>query len=270
MRQPAGVVAATAGAVVLAVVLGHHFWHTTSGLAPDDPPAEYLYLDSQRVNAYLGQIQGGLALQETRGWGSVQLNPYLRKTAHAVRYIQRVDADGITVGTFDNVASTTTVGTIAITREVMRHRITSEGIDGPSAADSGSSPSTDQVKGTIMSDLLENYLACWNEIDSPTRRALITKTWADDASYIDPLVDARGHDAIERRDRRHPGPVPGSRFRPRGPGRRPPRRRPVHLGSGSRRRRATGDRLRCRVRRHRRTAGPGGRLPRQGARRRYS
>ena len=52
-----------------------------------------------------------LALQETRGWGSVQLNPYLRKTAHAVRYIQRVDADGITVGTFDNVASTTTVGT---------------------------------------------------------------------------------------------------------------------------------------------------------------
>jgi outer membrane receptor protein involved in Fe transport len=52
-----------------------------------------------------------LALQETRGWGSVQLSPYLRKTAHAVRYIQRVDADGITVGTFDNVASTTTVGT---------------------------------------------------------------------------------------------------------------------------------------------------------------
>ncbi len=66
MRQPAGVIAATAGAVVLAVVLGHHLWSTTSGLAPDDPPAEYLYLDSQRVNAYLGQIQGGLALQETR------------------------------------------------------------------------------------------------------------------------------------------------------------------------------------------------------------
>jgi hypothetical protein len=52
-----------------------------------------------------------LALQETRGWGSLQLTPYLRKTAHAVRYIQRVDSDGITVGTFDNVASTTTLGT---------------------------------------------------------------------------------------------------------------------------------------------------------------
>jgi ferric enterobactin receptor len=51
-----------------------------------------------------------LGLQETRGWGSLQLSPYLRKTAHAVRYIQIVDSTGITVGTFDNVASTLTVG----------------------------------------------------------------------------------------------------------------------------------------------------------------
>jgi ferric enterobactin receptor len=51
-----------------------------------------------------------LGLQESRSWGSVQLNPYLRKTIHAVRYIRFVDDAGITVGTFDNVASTTTVG----------------------------------------------------------------------------------------------------------------------------------------------------------------
>jgi outer membrane receptor protein involved in Fe transport len=51
-----------------------------------------------------------LGLQETRSWGSVQLNPYLRKTAHAVRYIQLVDDAGITVSTFDNVASNQTVG----------------------------------------------------------------------------------------------------------------------------------------------------------------
>lgn len=66
LRQPAGVLAATAAATALAVVLGHSLWRTSAGLTPDDPPAEYLYLDSQRVNAYLGQIQGGLALQETR------------------------------------------------------------------------------------------------------------------------------------------------------------------------------------------------------------
>lgn len=52
-----------------------------------------------------------LGLQEARTWGSIQLNPYLRKTAHAVRYIQTVDTTGITLSTFDNVASTTTAGT---------------------------------------------------------------------------------------------------------------------------------------------------------------
>ncbi len=52
-----------------------------------------------------------LGLQEAHGWGSIQLNPYLRKTAHAVRYIQTVDTTGLSVATFANVASTTTVGT---------------------------------------------------------------------------------------------------------------------------------------------------------------
>ncbi len=48
-----------------------------------------------------------------------------------------------------------------------------------------------------MNDLIDRYLACWNETDSAARRDLITKTWADDASYIDPLVNAQGHDAID-------------------------------------------------------------------------
>ena len=52
-----------------------------------------------------------LALQDRKGWGSIQLNPYLRKTAHAVRFIRIVDASGISVGTFANVASTTATGT---------------------------------------------------------------------------------------------------------------------------------------------------------------
>jgi hypothetical protein len=40
----------------------------------------------------------------------VQLNPYVRRTANAVRYIQSVDTSGITVATFDNVARTLTAG----------------------------------------------------------------------------------------------------------------------------------------------------------------
>ena len=49
--------------------------------------------------------------QESRSWGSVQLNPYIRSTAHAVRNIQFVDSTGVSVSTYDNVASTMTVGT---------------------------------------------------------------------------------------------------------------------------------------------------------------
>lgn len=48
---------------------------------------------------------------EVRKWGSVQINPYLRQTAHAVRNIQFVDSTGVSVSTFDNVASARTIGT---------------------------------------------------------------------------------------------------------------------------------------------------------------
>jgi hypothetical protein len=48
-----------------------------------------------------------------------------------------------------------------------------------------------------MHELIDRYLACWNETDSATRRELIAKTWDDDATYVDPLVDAHGHDAID-------------------------------------------------------------------------
>jgi ferric enterobactin receptor len=51
-----------------------------------------------------------LALQDAHSWGSVQLNPYLRKTSHAVRYIQTIDSTGISVSTFANVASTLATG----------------------------------------------------------------------------------------------------------------------------------------------------------------
>jgi hypothetical protein len=48
-----------------------------------------------------------------------------------------------------------------------------------------------------MRDLIDRYLACWNETDSATRRELIAKTWAENADYVDPLVAVHGHDAID-------------------------------------------------------------------------
>ncbi|MEO7455022.1 MAG: TonB-dependent receptor [Gemmatimonadaceae bacterium] len=51
-----------------------------------------------------------LGLQEARAWGSIQLNPYFRHTSNAVRGIMFVDSTGVSVQTFDNVASATTTG----------------------------------------------------------------------------------------------------------------------------------------------------------------
>src|ERR1700691_4161480 len=68
-----------------------------------------------------------------------------------------------------------------------------------------------------MNDLIDRYLACWNETDSTARRDLITNTWADDASYIDPLVDAHGHDAIDAAIAATQGQFPGHVFALAGP-----------------------------------------------------
>jgi hypothetical protein len=68
-----------------------------------------------------------------------------------------------------------------------------------------------------MNDLIDRYFACWNETDSTARRDLITKTWADDASYIDPLVDAQGHDAIDAAIAATQGQFPGHVFALAGP-----------------------------------------------------
>jgi|SRR5215472_14044242 len=48
-----------------------------------------------------------------------------------------------------------------------------------------------------MQDVIERYIASWNETDPQLRRKLIDEVWAPDASYVDPLAEARGRDAIE-------------------------------------------------------------------------
>jgi hypothetical protein len=64
-----------------------------------------------------------------------------------------------------------------------------------------------------MNDVIDRYLACWNETDPAARRKLIEETWADDGTYIDPLAEARGHDAIEATIAAAQGQFPGFVFR---------------------------------------------------------
>src|SRR3546814_9558685 len=49
------------------------------------------------------------------------------------------------------------------------------------------------------SDLIDRYIAAWNETDPGRRRDLVARVWTDDATYVDPLMrgdGAAGIDAI--------------------------------------------------------------------------
>lgn len=50
---------------------------------------------------------------------------------------------------------------------------------------------------TDFTAVAERYIATWNETDPAARRALVEAAYTSDAVYIDPLVEAAGHDAID-------------------------------------------------------------------------
>jgi hypothetical protein len=48
-----------------------------------------------------------------------------------------------------------------------------------------------------MSDLIERYLACWNETAPTARRGLIAEHWSEEPSYVDPMVQIEGREALD-------------------------------------------------------------------------
>ena len=48
-----------------------------------------------------------------------------------------------------------------------------------------------------MQEIIERYIASWNETDPEVRRGLVEELWAADGSYTDPLADVRGTNAID-------------------------------------------------------------------------
>ena len=45
-------------------------------------------------------------------------------------------------------------------------------------------------------EVVQAYMAAWNEPDETNRRSLLEKAWADDGRYTDPMSDAPGRDAL--------------------------------------------------------------------------
>jgi hypothetical protein len=46
-------------------------------------------------------------------------------------------------------------------------------------------------------ELVERYIAAWNETDPAARRALVAEVFAEDGTYTDPLAAVRGRDGLD-------------------------------------------------------------------------
>jgi hypothetical protein len=68
-----------------------------------------------------------------------------------------------------------------------------------------------------MQEIIERYIAIWNETDAGRRRKLIDEVWAADGSYTDPLADVRGRDQIDAVVAAAQEQFPGLEFRLAGP-----------------------------------------------------
>ena len=62
-------------------------------------------------------------------------------------------------------------------------------------------------------ELIDCYIAAWNETDGPRRRALIKQTWTEDATYVDPMMQGEGRTGIDAMIQSVQAQFPGHRFR---------------------------------------------------------
>jgi len=46
-------------------------------------------------------------------------------------------------------------------------------------------------------ELIDHYIAMWNETDPDRRRMLIARTWTEDAHYLDPVLEGDGRSGID-------------------------------------------------------------------------
>ncbi len=72
---------------------------------------------------------------------------------------------------------------------------------------------TATIMATDVERVIDQYIAAWNETDAEVRRDLITRTWTEDGSYLDPLMSGEGHDGIDAMIGGVQTQFPGFRFR---------------------------------------------------------
>jgi SnoaL-like domain len=65
---------------------------------------------------------------------------------------------------------------------------------------------------TEVSYLVDNYIAAWNSRDPELRRALVGRTFSENAVYVDPLMTGEGIDGIDAMIGAAQEQFPGHRF----------------------------------------------------------
>jgi len=61
--------------------------------------------------------------------------------------------------------------------------------------------------------VIDRYIAMWNATDAEDRRDLVAGVWTESATYLDPLMQGRGHDGIDAMIHGIQQQYPGHRFR---------------------------------------------------------
>jgi hypothetical protein len=64
-----------------------------------------------------------------------------------------------------------------------------------------------------ITDTVETYLAMWNEPEAERRAELIAQAWAPDGAYLDPALQATGHEELGAMVAGVHEHYPGHRFR---------------------------------------------------------
>ena len=62
-------------------------------------------------------------------------------------------------------------------------------------------------------EVVDRYIATWNETDPARRRELIERTWTEDGQYLDPLIAGEGQEGIDAMIEAVQARFPGYRFR---------------------------------------------------------
>jgi len=70
-----------------------------------------------------------------------------------------------------------------------------------------------EVEMSNFTDLVDRYIAIWNETDDERRRDLIARTWTEDSTYLDPLMRGEGRSGIDAMIRGVQAQFPGLLFR---------------------------------------------------------